>query len=357
MIEDAVTLDRRAPSHARRHASTGTPTDAVLDLVTDSVLKQVTAYGTEEERRRPAQLIQDRNGYWFPMLLFGLLTLLAPLLYRPSQLPTGTAYLWDPAMASQSVVSGLAFAPLQQFGTSDAALGDPMSVALYWFCVVMFGPLITLGWYHLRARRLGVLPQTGWHLLYALVSLALYVVLYPLIEFVTLSLPTGTSASLSAGTQHVVATAAVCGFVVGLVVAAVAIVPRRSGRRLSSRRWAVGGFGVLLAIASAAAIEFVAYLQPRNSYGALLIIGIGLLALSLVEPGRVCFVVGVVFTATALVANLFGLRWLTAPLGLPAGLSPVTTAFDNLLLPGVVLLVGGLIGAAGILTARWRPAR
>ena len=52
-----------------------------------------------------------------------------------------------------------------------------MSVALYWFCAVMFGPLITLTWYHLRARRVGAVPQTGWHLLYASASLALYVAL------------------------------------------------------------------------------------------------------------------------------------------------------------------------------------
>jgi len=50
-------------------------------------------------------------------------------------------------------------------------------------------------------------------------------------------------------------------------------------------RWTVGGLGILVAIASAAAIEFVAFLQPAQRYGALLIIGIGLLALSLVEPG------------------------------------------------------------------------
>ncbi|HEX4701461.1 MAG TPA: hypothetical protein VH352_04965 [Pseudonocardiaceae bacterium] len=291
-----------------------------------------------EEDRRPAQVVQDRSGYWFPMLLFGVLILAAPMVYRPSPLPAGIDY------------SSLAFAPLQQFGTC-AALGDPMSVALYWFCVVMFGPLVILLWYHLRARRAGVVPQTGWHLLYALTSLALYVVLYPLIEFVTLSLPRGTAANLSPGTQHLAAWLSACGFEIGLLIAAVAIVPRRFGRRMSSRRWATGGFGLLLAIGSAAAIQFVAYLEPRNSYGALLIIGIGLLALSLVEPGRTCAVIAVVFTTVALVTNLFGMR---TPMGMGGRPSPVDTAMSSLLLPGLVLIVGGLIGVIGIVVARRR---
>jgi hypothetical protein len=281
-----------------------------------------------DDVRRPAQVVQDRNGYWFPMLLFGVLILAAPMVYQPSPLPAGIDY------------SSLAFAPLQQFGTCDAALGDPMSVALYWFCVVMFGPLVILLWYHVRARRTGVVPQTGWHLLYALTSLALYVVLYPLIEFVTLSLPRGTAAHLSPGTEHLATWLSACGFEIGLLIAAVAIVPRRFGRRMSGRRWAVGGFGLLLAIASAAAVQFVAYLEPRNSYGALLIIGIGLLALSLVEPGRTCAVIAVVFTTVALLTNLFGMR--TPATG--SRPSPVDTAMSSLLWPGLVLIVGGLIG-------------
>jgi hypothetical protein len=337
MIDDADMRERRVLTYAFSRP-------AVID---DSVFHSMT----DEEIRRPGKLVQDRNGYWFPMLLFGLLILAAPLMYRPSQLPIGIDYLWNPNGGTQSAISGLAFAPLQQFGTFAQALGDPMSVALYWFCAVMFGPLITLTWYHLRARRVGAVPQTGWHLLYASASLALYVALYPVIEFVTLNLPRNTATSVSPDTQHLAAMLSVGGFVAGLAVAAVAVVPRRSGRRLSTARWTVGGLGMLVAIASAAAIEFVAFLQPRNSYGALLIIGIGLLALSLVEPGRMCAVIAAVFTAVALLTNLFGTQVSNA---MSSGLSPEHTAFTSLLLPGAVLIVGGLIGLAGGLRARRR---
>jgi hypothetical protein len=230
-------------------------------------------------------------------------------------------------------------------------MGDPMSVALYWFCAVMFGPLLTMIWYHLRARRIGAVPQTGWYLLYASASLALYVVLYPVIEFVALNVPRTAATTLSPGTQQLTAVLSVCGFVVGLAVAAVAVVPRRSGRRLSTARWTVGGIGLLVAIAAATAIEFVAFLQPRNSYGALLIIGVGLLALSLVEPGRVCAVIAAVFTAVALVTNLFGMPVSST---MSSGFSPVHTAFTSLFLPGAVLVVGGLVGLAGSIVARRR---
>jgi hypothetical protein len=289
------------------------------------------------------------------MLLFGLLILAAPLVYRPSILPTGIDPFWHLGDGRQMPISGLAFAPLQQFGTCSEALGDPMSVALYWFCVVMFGPLITLGWYHLRARRLGVVPQTGWFLLYALASLLLYVVLYPLIEFITLTLPASATTELGPGAQQLAALLGVAGFVVGLAIAAAAVLPRRSGRVLSRARWTVGSLGLLLAIASAAAIELIAYQQPRNSYGALLIIGIGLLALSLVEPSRVCAVIAVTFTAVALAMNLFGLRVPAGPTDPTApGFSPVHMALTNLLLPAVILIAGGLIGVAGRLRAYLR---
>jgi len=149
----------------------------------------------------------------------------------------------------------------------------------------------------------------------------------------------------------------VSGFVLGLAMAAIAVVPFRFGRQLSRARWTVGGLGLLLAIASAAAIELIAYLQPRNSYGALLIIGIGLLALSLVEPGRTCTVIAVVFTAVALVMNLIGLRMPDTPgnASMPA-FSPVDMALTNLLLPAVILITGGLIGLTRALLAH-RHAR
>jgi hypothetical protein len=301
-------------------------------------------------------LAQERNGYWFPMLLFGLLTLAAPLVYQPGS--ASAEYVWNPSFDGAQHVAGLAFAPLQQFGTYDAALGDPMSVALYWFCAVMFGPLIILLWYQSRARRSGVAPQTGWHLFYASTSLALYVVLFPVIEFIVLRMPEHDDSPLTPGDVLLADLLTLGGFVAGLAIAAAAAVPRRFGRRLSTARWTVCGIGILMAIASAAAIEFVAYLQPKNSYGALLIIAVGLLALSLVERGTACAVFAVVFTAAALAVNLVGLRSEAQWLGLVGEhTSPVGTAFANLVLPAAILLAGGLFGVARAVAARHRPVR
>jgi hypothetical protein len=302
-----------------------------------------------------ADATQARNGYWFPMLLFGLLTLAAPLVYQPGS--ANAEYVWNPGIdGGTQHVAGLAFAPLQQFGTCDAALGDPMSVALYWFCVVMFGPLISLLWYHHRARRNGVAPQTGWHLLYASTSLALYVVLFPVIEFIVLRMPEHDTSPLTSGDLLLANLLTLGGFVAGLAIAAAAAVPRRFGRRLSTARWTVCGVGMLMAIASAAAIEFVAYLQPKNSYGALLIVAVGLLALSLVERGRACAVFAVVFTAAALAVNLVGLRSAAEWLGLVGEHgSAVGDAFANLVLPAAILLAGGLFGAGRALAGRFAP--
>ncbi|HEX5406964.1 MAG TPA: hypothetical protein VFX16_32210 [Pseudonocardiaceae bacterium] len=305
----------------------------------------------------PTPLTQDRNGYWFPMLLFGLLILAAPWVYQTSG-PSDVDSVWNPAVGSSPQISGLAFAPLQQFGTCDAALGDPMSVALYWFCVVMFGPLVSLLWYHRRARRSGLAPQTGWHLLYASTSLALYVVLFPVIEFVMLHMPDSSAGTLSRSSVLLFDLLTVAGFVAGLAIAAVAAVPRRFGRRLSSRRWTVAGLGMLLAIASAATMEFLTYLQPRNSYAALLIIAVGLLALSLVERGRVCVVVAALFTVTALVVNLVGAGAAAGWFGVSdESWSSMGTAFANLVLPAAILLIGGLVGVAAMVVNRRRPVR
>jgi hypothetical protein len=300
-------------------------------------------------RLADARPVECGHGYWFPMLVFGLLILLAPLLYQPAS-RSAVTYVWHPVAGTSPRLAGIPFAPMQQFGTCDGALGDPMTVALYWFCVVMFGPLVSLLWYHRRARRTGTSRDMGWYLLYACSSLALYVVLFPVIEFVA---PHVASGSPAPGTAALLQVLTVGGFVAGLAVAARAALPLRAGQRLSRLRWAVSALGMLLAIASAATVEFLTFLSGRPNYGGLLIIGVGLLALSLVERGTVCFVVAAVFTAAALAANVVGFRRIVSGLGLAHHWSSSGTALANLLVPGLVLLAGAAIG--GLIDARRRP--
>src|SRR5262249_5433225 len=159
----------------------------------------------------------------FPMLVFGILTLLAPLVYQATS-RSAVDYVWHPAMSSAPQIAGVAFAPVQQFGVCDSTLGDPMSVALYWFCVLMFGPLASLLWYHRQARRDGTSGQTGWYLLYACTTLALYVVLFPVIEFAMLHMhPAGATPD-----RHgllVAELSSVAAFVAGLLLAGFAAWP------------------------------------------------------------------------------------------------------------------------------------
>jgi hypothetical protein len=300
---------------------------------------------------------RDLGGYWFPMLVFGLLIIAAPLVYQPSGPSDADMDVWNPAVNSSSHISGLAFAPLQQFGSCDSGLGDPMFVALYWFSVVMFGPLISTLWYHRLAQRNGSTPQTGWYLLYACTSLALFVVAFPVIEFVAVHLPDQNTPSPN--TMVFLDILTTCGFVAGLVIAAAAAWPCRFRTRLSTRRWAISWFGILLTIAAAAAIVFLTYLQPRDNYGALLIIGVGLLALSLVERSRVCAVVAVLFTASALMVNLTGIWPVFRLLGIKlAPLPEATSTLVTVALPVAILLTGAVIGFVRVLAtsvaARYR---
>lgn len=305
----------------------------------------VAAHSRRPRRQLPRVGPLDRNGYWFPMLVFGVLIMLAPLVYQSSG-QGAVNYVWDPAIGSAPQISGIAFAPLQQFGTCDSQLGDPMSVALYWFCVVMFGPLASTMWLHRRARRDGFTPQTGWHLLFATTTLALYVVLFPIIEFASLHLLGDSVTTLGHDGVRRLQIVTVTTFVLGLVVAGGAALPLRSGRRLTGRRWLVAGLGLVVAITSAAVLEFLTYLSPKPSYGALLIIAIGLLALAVVERCVMCTTVAVTFTAAALVANVTGFRGAIRWLGIAHGhWSSLATASADLAVPGAILLVGAAIGA------------
>jgi hypothetical protein len=228
-----------------------------------------------------------------------------------------------------------------------------MVVALYWFCVVMFGPLASLLWYHRRAVRDGLGERTGWYLLFACTSLALYVVLFPMIEFAAKQLRANATGGPDDATMAVLDVVTLGGFVAGLAVAGVAAWPLRARRRLSTRRWTISGLGMLLAIGSAATVEFLTYLQPKPGYGGLLIIAVVLLALSLVERGAVCFVVAALFTVAALVVNVAGFSGALTWAGLVDDWSPLGLALANLALPGVVLLVGALVG--GLRDARRLP--
>lgn len=106
---------------------------------------------------------QDQRGYWLPLLLFGLLILIAPLLYRAAQFPPGGGpfVITTPRIGNVVLDNGQPVFPL---------LSDPNVVWGYWMAVLVVGVLVTFGWYRLRAARAGVQPHVGVYLAIALGS-------------------------------------------------------------------------------------------------------------------------------------------------------------------------------------------
>jgi hypothetical protein len=110
-----------------------------------------------------------RHGYWFPLLVFGLLALGAlPLFRYPSladQVGPGS-YATDQPPWIRGVTTGGQF------------LADPAALSLYWLIAIPLGYVATVAFYRYHARRSGVASRlrpyvaTGLALLAALLLLA-----------------------------------------------------------------------------------------------------------------------------------------------------------------------------------------
>jgi hypothetical protein len=83
----------------------------------------------------------DRHGYWFPLILFGVLTLAAAPLYVAPELP-GPVY-----DGYGKLVPG----PVYGFQPRTGGIGR------YWLAALIVGGLLTVWWYRRRGRRIG--PQ------------------------------------------------------------------------------------------------------------------------------------------------------------------------------------------------------
>ena len=80
-----------------------------------------------------------RHAYWFPLILFGLLTCASLPLYAAGQ-------------RNGIVREGL---PPVTFGGLPSAMGQ-RSLGYYWLAALLGGLLLTLVWYYTRARRVGL---------------------------------------------------------------------------------------------------------------------------------------------------------------------------------------------------------
>lgn len=93
----------------------------------------------------------DRHAYAFTLLLFGVLILVAPLLYVTKPDPTPSLDGFDPKVSGSNV--------LVRIFRTEAGVVDPAHptlIAWYWLLVLVAGFGATAWWYRRRAVRVGV---------------------------------------------------------------------------------------------------------------------------------------------------------------------------------------------------------
>jgi hypothetical protein len=265
---------------------------------------------------------QDSHGYWLPLLLFGVLILVAPVLYGAAGItvPTnGNIDVYGPELH----IGGLGFYPLSLF-TSFQLDVSGLAVGLYWLGVVVVGMLVTLAWYRWRALRVGVQPRTGTYLLYALGGLLVCVLPVPLVA--------GLLIDALGGSDKASVLLSVAVLVVGIVLTALCA----RGRSRNVMRWIGLVVGIVLVLIGTSDVTFLA---NTHGYGGLFVIAIGIVGLAWMERSRLCGVVAVLFVAAALLADLYDMENVLS--GYPVSTQTIT--FDNLVLPAAVLIVGGIV--------------
>ncbi|HEX5117706.1 MAG TPA: hypothetical protein VFW65_21140 [Pseudonocardiaceae bacterium] len=198
--------------------------------------------------------------------------------------------------------------------------GNPTLVGAYWLAVAVVGALATLAWYRWRGVRTGLRVRTGAYLVGMAAALVIMLGVVPLADSWSLRLLNNEAAALwvSAGV-----------FVVGLAIAAI-------GRRFV---WVVA-VGAVIAVLAAGN---VAGLAPLHGFGGLLVIGVGLLGLAWSERSVGAAVVAALFTATAMLANLYDMENIFSRLFGGFTDNETTIAFQSLVVPALVLLIGGVV--------------
>jgi hypothetical protein len=266
----------------------------------------------------------DRRAYAFPLFLFGALILLAPLLYATYPPPRTD--------------SGFVEVPVGQFPqfTPIAFLRYPDLVGWYWVTTVIGGLWLTGWWYRRRARQRGVETDLRVITAAAIAALLGFLVWQPVFETLLRELfddYMGLYSSPALNLPILFGSAA-------LAAAAGLWCRRRTG-------WerAVGvGVTTFLATVTFGAIEV--YLV--RGHAALVIIAVALLGLAWVERSVLLGIVGGVFTAVALLVNLSDVdNALFTWLGWYAYPNFQVSILQAMLLPGVVLLVGGVAAVIG----------
>ncbi|TDV52419.1 hypothetical protein [Actinophytocola oryzae] len=263
----------------------------------------------------------DRHGYAFPLFLFGTLVLIAPLCYVTASLPAGVEVVrWDRGSFPQFTSSGL--------------LRYPDLVGWYWILTVVGGLWATTWWYRHRARRHGVESDIRVATAAAIAALLGFLVWQPLFSTLLHELFDDYMGGYS--------TPAVNLPILFGCAAIAAVAGVWSTRRTGWARTAGVAVATFLATVSFGALG--TYLI--RGYGALVIVAAALLLLAWAERSTLLTVAGGVFAGVALLTNLYDMENLYSGLGWYAGVNHQVMALQCLLLPGVVLLAGGVVAVA-----------
>lgn len=257
----------------------------------------------------------DRHAYAFPLFLFGALILLAPVCYLPSALTEGD------------------LGPFPQF--TAGLVRYPALVGWYWVMTIVGGLWLTGWWYRQRASRHGVETDVRVPTAVAVAALLGFVAWQPLFTTLLLEMFADYMGphSTPAVNLPILFGSAVLTAVAGLWGA------RRTG-------WArTVGIAVAAFLATVALGAVSAYFH--GGYTALVIIGIALLVLAWAERSVLLAVVSGLFTVLALLINLEGELQIFARLGWFVGGNDQVTALWTLLVPGVLLLGGGVGAVIG----------
>jgi hypothetical protein len=256
----------------------------------------------DEMTRLRTRTRTDRNAYVPPVLLFGVLVLLAPL--------------WS-------------YGGPARFNAAGVWFGDPLE--LYWLVAVVGGFLATACWYLYRGTRRGVRTPIRAYLAIGFIGV------------VAISFGLPVAGSFAYRVERFPYTPA--SFTVPVIVIATALVCGllwlRSTVASRTARAAATVAAVLAGLVALGALDL--RFAPVRPYAPLITIALGLLGLAWLERSRVLGVISGVFAAAALLANLYNMQNVFFHLGIFARYEgPETQAFTNTLLPGLVLLAGGV---------------
>lgn len=255
----------------------------------------------------------DRHGYWFPLLLMGVLSFGSIPLSGPSDNPTALITEGGP---------GWWINPLIHLGLkAEHEVQHPLALSLYWLAALIIGLVATVWWYRWRAQRVGVETSTR---TYALVALCgSFAVL--------LGIPLSTSLFFEYSRFYPTP------LVVGVVMAVLLGLALLAFRARRARPLFVSVGLVLVSVAlSLLQVPDVGIDLGMGGMAQFLVIALGLLALAWIERSVLCTVIAVVFAVAVLVVN-----------NSPMNIAALGNAQD-VYLPATVLVLGGL----GALAAR-----